>query len=79
MNSLLFSYIDCLSAMVAASAGAVSITPDYVGCGESVGHNRTFVSQIPCEQAISLACGWAPKSMSMTNWIPVPFWKTRRQ
>jgi hypothetical protein len=55
MNSLLFSYIDYLSAMVAASAGAVSITPDYIGYGESVGYNRTFISKIPYEQAISLA------------------------
>jgi hypothetical protein len=23
--------------------------------------------------------GWAPRSASTTNWIPVPFWKTRRQ
>jgi hypothetical protein len=23
--------------------------------------------------------GWAPKSTSTTNWIPVPFWKIRRQ
>jgi hypothetical protein len=55
MNNLLFSYIDYLSAMVAASAGAVSITPDYIGYGESVGYNRTFISKIPYEQAISLA------------------------
>lgn len=55
MNTLLFDYIDYLSAMVAASAGAVSITPDYIGYGESLGYNRTFVSKIPYEQAISLA------------------------
>jgi hypothetical protein len=55
MNSLLFPYIHYLSAMVAASAGAVSIAPNYVGYGESVGHNRTFISKIPYEQAISLA------------------------
>ena len=55
MNSLLFDYIDHISAMVAASAGAVSITPDYIGYGESVGYNRTFISKIPYEQAISLA------------------------
>jgi hypothetical protein len=55
MNSLLLSYIDYLGAMVVASAGAVLIAPDYIGHGESVGCNRTFVSKIPCEQAISLA------------------------
>jgi hypothetical protein len=55
MNSLLFDYIDYLSAMVAASAGAVSITPDYIGYGESVGYNRTFLSKIPYEQAFALA------------------------
>jgi hypothetical protein len=55
LNTILFDYIDYLSAMVAASAGAVSITPDYIGYGESVGYNRTFISKIPYEQAISLA------------------------
>jgi hypothetical protein len=55
VNSLLFSYIDYLSAMVAASAGAISITPDYIGYGESLGYNRTFLSKIPYEQAISIA------------------------
>jgi hypothetical protein len=55
MNSLLFDYIDYLSAMVATSAGAVSITPDYIGYGESVEYNRTFLSKIPYEQAIAIA------------------------
>jgi hypothetical protein len=51
MNSLLFDYIDYLSAMVATSAGA----PDYIGYGESVGCNRTFLSKISYEQASALA------------------------
>lgn len=55
LNSLLFDYMDYLSAMVATSAGAVSITPDYIGYGASFGYNRTFVSKIPYEQATALA------------------------
>jgi hypothetical protein len=42
-NELLMSYFDYLTPLVAASSGAVSILPDYIGFGASlVTHNRTY-------------------------------------
>ena len=43
--------VDLLVPLILASGGALVVTPDLIGYGESYNYNRTFLSKLPYEQA----------------------------
>jgi hypothetical protein len=53
--SFLFVYGTFLAPVVAATAGAMTIVPDYLGYGQSYEYNRAFFTKIPYEQSIALS------------------------
>jgi hypothetical protein len=44
-----------LASSVAASAGAISVMPDYIGYGESKSFDRAFLAPLPYRQAFSIS------------------------
>ena len=54
-ESFLYTYQTFLSALNAASMGAVAIMPDFLGYGESYAFNRTFYNKQSYQQAFALS------------------------
>jgi hypothetical protein len=54
-GSFLFIYETFLASVVAATAGAMVVMPDYLGYGESYEYDRSFFTKVPYEQSIALS------------------------